>query len=190
MDLLVRNGYRTEIILSSPELESYGITYEEIDYGNIETRRFLWTLQREIRRIYGHEISLSGRMLIEVIKDSRDYIRICFSALSDKNADDSSVKQLIKVSTAPLIAEFSDFEEMLRAVSFTDTDTESNLFEKDGKYRISFFVDEETKNQLIFSLCEFSELFEGSHKELARCNEMWKLLSENNAVNVLHGFLE
>ncbi len=185
MNLLVRNEYRTEIILSSPELESYGITYEEIDYGNIETRRFLWALQREVQKIYGYRINLSGKMLIEVIRDSEDVIRICFSLLSPKQADDNSVKQLVKSCTNPLIAEFSDFEEMLEAVSIIGFDIKSSLFEKNGKYRISFFADEATQSILTFTLCEFAEIFENSPKEAALCNETWNIISADNAVNCL-----
>ena len=184
MNLLVRNEYRAEIILSSPELESYGITYEEIDYGNIETRRLLWTLQREVQKIYGYRIRLSGKILIEVIKDSTDIIRICFSVLSSEEDDDSSVKQLIKSSTAPLIAEFSAFEEMLEAVSVIDSSTKCCLFENNGKYRISFHTDDETKVRLIFSLCEFARIFENSPEEYAHCSEMWNFITDN-AVNCL-----
>ena len=69
MNFLIRNEYRAEIILSSTELESYGITYEEIDYGNIETRRLLWTLKSEVQKRFGYTLPLSGRLLIEVIKE-------------------------------------------------------------------------------------------------------------------------
>ena len=179
MNLLVRNEYRAEIILSSPELESYGITYEEIDYGNIETRRLLWTLQKEVQKIYGYRIKLSGKMLIEVIKDTDDLVRICFSVLSPKEADDNSVKQLIKSCPSPLIAEFPVFEEMLEAVSCIDIHTKSSLFESNGKYRICFYTDEETKIRLTFSLCEFAQLFENSPTEAAHCSEMWNFITDD-----------
>ncbi len=185
MNLLVRNEYRTEIILSSTELESYGITYEEIDYGNIETRRLLWTLQQEVQKIYGHRINLSGKMLIEVIRDSENAVRICFSVLSQKKSDDNSVKQLIKSCTSPLIAEFRCLEEMLEAISALDSNIRSDLFEKNGKYRIIFYTDGKTSCSLALYLCEFAEIFENSPKEAARCSEMWSIITADNAVNQL-----
>lgn len=189
MNFLIRNEYRTEIILSSPELLSYGITYEEIDYGNTETRRLLWALQGEIRKKYGYSIKLSGRVLIEVIKESENSIRFCFSALPEKSSDGKSVKQLVKSCTCPLIAEFSDFEEMLFAASLIDESTRSSLFENNGKYRILFPTDEEIREELIFCLCEFSEILESSPSEAARCSETWNTIAEDNAVSCLHGLL-
>ncbi len=187
MNFLIRNEYRTEIILSSRELSGYGITYEEIDYGNIGTRRLLWALQGEVQKKYGYTIPLSGKVLIEVIKEQEDSVRICFSSLPEKSGDGNSVKQLVKSSTCPVIAEFSDLEEMLFAVSLLDPNIKSSLFEKNGKYRILFSPSSEGKEELIFCLCEFSDVFENSPKETAKCSESWNMIAENNAVSRLHG---
>ena len=187
MNFLIRNEYRAEIILSSTELESYGITYEEIDYGNIETRRLLWTLKSEVQKRFGYTLPLSGRLLIEVIKEQESSIRICFSGIPGKTEDEHSVKQLVKSLSGTVIAEFTDFEDMLFAVSLLDGNTESSLFEKNGKYRILFSPDEKEREELIFCLCEFSEIWESSLIKEATCREMWHMLAENNAVSLLHG---
>lgn len=187
MNFLIKNEYRTEIVLSSRELGEYGITYEEIDYGNIETRRLLWALQGDIQKKYGYTIPLSGRVLIEVIKEREDRVRICFSSLSGKSGDENSLKQLVKSSTCPVIAEFSDLEDMLSASSLLDPGIKSSLFEKNGKYRIIFSPLPEEREELIFCLCEFSDISEGSPDEAARCGESWNLLAVNNAVCRLHG---
>lgn len=185
MNVLVRNEYRVEVILSISELEGYGITYEEIDYRNIETRRMLWALQGEIREKYGYSIKLSGRLLIEVIKDTENSVKICFFYLSPKTKDDLSLKQLIKSECCPVIAEFSDFEEMLQAVSFLGSSLNSRLFEKNGKYRILFSVKEEEKEELILCLCEFAEIFENSPKQTAECCELWNMIADTEAVSRL-----
>ena len=36
MNVTIRNEYRVEAVLTSDELNEYGITYEEIDYKNID----------------------------------------------------------------------------------------------------------------------------------------------------------
>lgn len=187
MNFLIKNEYRTEIILSSRELGDYGITYEEIDYGNIETRRLLWALQGEVQKRYGYTIPLSGRVLIEVIKERDDRVRICFSSLFEKSEDEGSLKQLVKNNACPVIAEFSDLEDMLSASSLLNPGIKSSLYEKNGKYRILFSPLQEEKEVLIFCLCEFSEIFESSPTEAARCSEAWNLLAVNNAVCRLHG---
>ena len=187
MNFLIRNEYRTEIILSSTELESYGITYEEIDYGNIETRRLLWTLRGEVQKRFGYTIPLAGKILIEVIKEQGNDIRICFSCVPEKSGDGNSVKQLVKSSSGPVIAEFSDLEDMLFASSLLDGNIKSSLFEKNGRYRILLSPAEDKKDEVIFCLCEFAEVCENAPARAAACSEMWNMLAENNAVSILHG---
>lgn len=186
MNFLIKNEYRTEITLSSRELADYGITYEELDYGNIGTRRLLWALQGEVKRSYGYTIPLSGKVLIEVIKEQEDCIRICFSSLDAKSADGSSVKQLVKSCACPVIAEFSDLEEMLFAASLLTAEIKSSLFEKNGKYRLLFSPSSEKREELILCLCEFSEILESSPRETAECSESWNIIAESNAISCLH----
>lgn len=182
MNILAQNEYRTEITLSTQELADYGITYEELDYSNIHTRKFLWEISEYIRKNCGYSIRLSGRILIEAIKESEDSVKICLTSLSHKNSDDHSLKQLIKNQLHPLVAQFSCFELMLEAVSRLDTGTHSSLFEKDGKYRLVLSPDSKNYEGCVLSLCEFSEALQDCPVEAARCSEMWKLISSPFAV--------
>ena len=179
MNVRVRNEYRVEVGLSSEELDRFGITYEEIDYGNIETRRLLWSLTEEIRQKNGINIKLSGKLLIEVMKDSDDGILICFSVLPDKNKDSASLKQLIKNESKPVITEFQDFDELMCAIKFLDNDTINSLYEKNGKYRLILSADEEKKYCIIPLLSEFGRFYENAALEAARCREMWTHISDD-----------
>ena len=76
---------------------------------------------------------------------------------------------------------------MLFAVSLLDGNIKSSLFEKNGKYRILFSPDEKEREELIFCLCEFSEISESSPVKEAMCYEMWNMIAESNAVSLLHG---
>ena len=184
MNVLVKNEYRVEVELSAGELEHYGLTYEEIDYKNIETRKLLWSLTEEIRISCGVNVKLSGKLLIEVIKEKEGSFRICFSSLSAA-LDAASVRQLIKSSSVPLIAQFSDFEELLCAVRALDKELESRLYESNGRYRLVVSADESAKEAVIFSLCEFCELYESNEAQAARTEEMWSLLIYPFAVKTL-----
>ena len=53
--------------LTADDMTKLHITYEEMDYANIETRRVIWTLLDEARRELGRDIDPSGRMLIEAL---------------------------------------------------------------------------------------------------------------------------
>lgn len=185
MNVLVRNDYRIEAVLSCDELSEFGITYDEIDYGNIETRRVLWALLDRIKSLYGISLSLSGKLLIEVIKESQEKIRICFSVLPPHGSDVKSVKQLIKSENHPVIAEFCEFEDVLSFLLHIPEDTASAFYEKNGKYRLVFYALPDEKNSILGKACEFSDIRENSAIEKARCEELWNCIIPYVAVRKL-----
>ncbi len=186
MNVTIRNEYRVEAVLTSDELNEYGITYEEIDYKNIETRRVLWTVLDEIKRRYDVRMSLAGKLLIEVIKESENSFRLCFSSLPPHGCDIKSVKQLVKTENLPVIAEFNSFEELLTSLSgIKGLTKEGILYEKNGRYRMVFYCTPEDKAVLYGMLCEFSEVYCASSVEKARCEEYWNLIIPQKAVSKL-----
>lgn len=186
MNIIFRNEYRVEAELTSQELDSFGITYDELDYGNIETRRVLWNITEEIRNICGAEINLSGRLLIEVIKINEGLVRICFSRISHAGEDDKSIKQLVKSENEPVIAEFSDFEYVIDSLMLLDKDTPSSFYEKNGKYRLILHLPCDKKEKLLLRIPEFSEVVSDSFTEKARSEEMWNCIIEDFAVRKLN----
>ncbi len=184
MNIFFPNEYRLEVLMNTYELSEFGISYEDIDYKSIETRRFLWSLLDKVRSSYGVNFSLAGRHLIEVIREKENKLRICFSQLSQNN-DQHSVKQLIKSEILPVAARFSCFEDVLSAVSVLPEDTDAALYENNGKYMLIFTSAREEKNRLLCRLCEFSDICEEPLREKARCEELWRCIIPQNAVNKL-----
>ena len=64
LNITVKNEYRVEAEISADEMEQLGISYGELDYSSVETRRFLWSVIEEIRGD-GIDVDMSGRVLIE-----------------------------------------------------------------------------------------------------------------------------
>ncbi|MBE6790294.1 MAG: adaptor protein MecA [Clostridia bacterium] len=186
MNIIFRNEYRVEAEITDEELDSFGVTYEELDYGNIETRRVLRNIAEKIRMLSGAEINFSGRLLIEVIKERSDLFRICFSRLSNKNGDDKSVKQLVKSENEPVVAEFSDIEDVLLSLPLFERDTLSSLYEKNGKYRLIAYLPGEKKERLLLRISEFSEVMPEGLTEKARCEELWSCIIEGSALSKLN----
>lgn len=58
---------RIAIELSKDDLKKLNITFEEMDYGNIETRRVIWTLLDEARKTLHCDIDPSGRLIVEAV---------------------------------------------------------------------------------------------------------------------------
>lgn len=187
MNVTIRNEYRVEAVLTSDELGEYGITYEEIDYKNIETRRVLWTVLDKIKQRYGVKINFAGKLLIEVIKESGNNVRLCFSSLPPHGCDEKSVKQLVKTENLPLVAEFQTFEDVLSALINIENFVAdaSLLYEKNGRYRMLFYCSADKKSLLYGMLCEFSNVSDASAVERARCEEHWNCIISENAVNRL-----
>ena len=53
--------------LTRADMAELDITYEEMDYGNIETRRVIWTILDRARATLCRDIDPSGKMLIETV---------------------------------------------------------------------------------------------------------------------------
>ena len=56
---------RITVELTAPDMRELDITYEEMDYASIETRRVIWTVLDAAGKQLGRELDLSRRMLIE-----------------------------------------------------------------------------------------------------------------------------
>lgn len=61
------DSHRIAVELTSEDLKKLDITFEEMDYANIETRRVIWTLLDEARKTLHCDIDPSGRLLVEAV---------------------------------------------------------------------------------------------------------------------------
>ena len=113
MEIHVKNEYRVEVGLSGEELQGLGVSFESLDYANIETRRALWTVVGELRR-QGVEVRLSGRVLIEAEK-AGEGCRLAITMLPQKHADAPSVRQLVKSPSLPAVLSAADAATLRRA---------------------------------------------------------------------------
>jgi hypothetical protein len=75
------NDYRVEVELCAEELARLGLTFEAMDWADVDTRRALWSLVGMLKE-QGVNVSLSGRLLIEAGK-LPDGVRLCFTSLPE-----------------------------------------------------------------------------------------------------------
>lgn len=184
MIITLRNDYRIEAEFTKDELSEYGITYEELDYGKIETRRVLWHMLDDIKKKSGADLGFSGKMLIEVMKENGEKYLFCFTRLSHGD-DAKSIKQLVKSENPPVCTEFADFEDMLKAISHMSFGKVCSLFEKDGKYRMLTETSTYEKAHFTDTLSEFGVCLSEPLRKKAECLEHWNCLIESDAVKVL-----
>ncbi len=184
MNITVRNEYRVEVLLSASELDAYGVTYDELDYSRAETRRVLWAIANEIRRLSGTDFTLSGKLLIEVFKENSGSTRICFTHLEKEN-DPKSIKQLIKCEAAPVAVSFCDIENVIGFCSAVKNQGESLLFEENGTYILILFLPCAYDAVITAAVSEYGSLCENSRIVLARCEEMKNCIIPHNAVETI-----
>lgn len=183
MNIIIKNDYRAEILLTDAELREMDITYEELDYGNVETRRVLWTLLDEVRKRYGTDIDLSGKLLIEVCKEPNDKYRICFTSLPSRTSDTPSVKQLVKTCTEPIALECTDIDTTVEAAAKTRFNGKSSLYTYSGAYRLLIYAPAEMKPSLYAVLGEYGTILNNINGSItAECEEYWKLIEEEHAI--------
>ena len=185
MRIITVNEYRVEVTLTREELEGFDVTYEQLDYADPETRRVMWTLLSEIRRQNGVDLDLSGKLLIEVNRETDGSCRVCFTVLPQKEGRSGSVKQLVKTETAPVVLETADLDGAIRAAAACKRDIGSELYHCGGRYRLVLRVGSDQAENAALRVCEFGELSPSPALAAARCAELWECVIPAGAVEAL-----
>ena len=66
---------RIIVDLTKQDMMELDITYEDMDYSTVETRRVIWTVLGEAGKALGRELDPSRRMIIEALPKRRG--RLC-----------------------------------------------------------------------------------------------------------------
>lgn len=164
------------IRLTAGDLSKLHITYEEMDYANIETRRVIWTLLDEARRELGRDIDPSGRMLIEALPAKEGGCVLRFTVLQQEEQVQQP-RLSLRRSVSPLIYEFANAQLVLDAAAAVRRlkafPAESELYRQAGCYRL--IVSPAGKNELLtIALTEFGALCAQGELPAAITREHWR----------------
>ncbi len=176
---------RITVDLTKQDMAELDITYEDMDYSTIETRRVIWTLLDEAGKVLGRELDPTRRMIIEAIPKNEGGCLLNFTLLDSKKRAYPQ-KHLLKKQSECFICEFDSLDALCRAAEGCSITVESSLFESGGKYRliIGGFCDTRGLKQY-FS--EFSRIINADKLCIEHTKEHWRTLIENNAISVLSG---
>lgn len=188
MKIEVHDDSRIAIELTKDDMSELDITYEDLDYSNIETRRVLWTVLDEASNTIGCDINLSERMLIEAVPSSTGGCIIYFTVLP-KHHNNGSAK-IIKRDESAIICDIPNVDDlfaacqMLKKKGYTQ---KSELFLKDKRYRLVLFPSLEEEQVFESSLCEYGDVLR-RHKSqtLSHMREHWQQLATPDAVEKLN----
>ena len=138
MKIIAQTDNRICIELTREDMEELDITYDELDYGNIETRRVLWTLLDEARHELGRNICLTQRLLIEAVPDHDGGCSIFFTVMEQTEGKNQS-KQLIKGVRQRIVCisdKIDNIGKLSKALSGLGGILKSELYGSEGKYRL------------------------------------------------------
>jgi negative regulator of genetic competence, sporulation and motility len=173
------------ISLSSHDLEELGITYDDMDYKNLETRRVIYTLLEEANKTLGKDFHPSGKMLIEAIPDPFGGCVLYFTVYQS----DADKEALIPVVTPfVFLCEFKGENGLIDAsraiLSEILKPPESKLYSNGTDYRL-LFKSFSNHGKLKSILREYSDGMTESNTKIAHTKEHWNCLCDKNAIEKL-----
>lgn len=121
------------VILSRDDLTELDITYDAMDYANIETRRVIWTILDRVRSYTGKDIDPSGNLMIEAAPDSNDGCVLMFTV----PASCTRVGTVISKANPSQIFEFDSINDLLDVISAVGK-CEKKIFTNGKKFRAEF----------------------------------------------------
>ncbi len=169
--------------LSEQDLLGLNITYEDMDYSTIETRRVIWTVLDEAGKALGREFDPSRRMIIEASPKRSGGCTLSFTILDGKKPYGTQ-KQFLKKQEKNILCEFENADMLMKAaecISNLNFAIKSSLYEKNGKYRLILNSNEDIP-KIKQSCCEFGTSESCSELVCSFTKEHWKELADKNAI--------
>ena len=125
----VINEYRVEVELAPTEMEDLGVSFETLDWADIETRRAVWSVLGALRE-YGVALDLSGKVLIEADRGPGG-VRLRFSVIPPKGPP-FSAKSFVRNENALLLCS-GNREDARKAARFFP-EAQKRLYRSGGNY--------------------------------------------------------
>lgn len=177
------------IELTNADMTELDITYEEMDYGNIETRRVIWTVLDRARHALSRDIDPSGKMLIETVPapDGGCVLYITVLQVQTHALGCRSFLRIHKERTRFTYA-FDSLGDLTACAMRLREDAaepcKSSLFLLDGQYRLSI-CSELPPRRVKALLAEYGTPCADGAMPDAFLREHGKLLAEDDAIEKL-----
>lgn len=167
------NKAKIIVELSRDDMLDLDITYEDMDYSNIETRRVIWTILDKARLELGRDIDPSGKLTIETIPLDTGGCVIFFTV------NDLTTELKAVVSENESVYEFDSIDNVIDLLSSLKSKSPvGDLYSNDaGKFRLIIKQSEKSINKI--KLGEYSHLCRESKLAAEMTKEHWHLKSIN-----------
>lgn len=180
MKIELQNEDKIVVELTSLDLKTLDITYEDMDYSNIETRRVIWTLLDEARRVLGKDISTTERMLIEALPSDDGGCVLYFTVLPSSGLDRSGKRLVMKKEAEPLLLRTGDCDSFIGAVellkSIENRHKGFSSFYLAGEYYTVVYPKLTQSEYFVRSLCEYCDIVEADTMKISEISEYGKYI--------------
>lgn len=126
------------VSLSKDDLKNLDITYDEMDYSNIETRRVIWTILDEAQINLGKSIDMGGKMLIEVCPDENGGCIMYFTVMHQFDGKQGK-KLIMKKDAEPLLLELFDENSFIDVFYILKNEKESVVSFDGCRYKNKYY---------------------------------------------------
>lgn len=158
--------------LSRADMEKLDITYEKMDYSNIETRRVIWTILDRVRKRTGRDVDPSGNLMIEAAPDSSGGCFLMFTVPASKR----NIGTVISKNSGSQIFEFENTDDLLDMLSATGHKSSDFKIYTDGrKYRAEISMETAAPCRRIIE--EYGRFIGRDGLTAASTREHWKEIS-------------
>ncbi len=174
--------------LTADDMKNLNITYEEMDYSKVETKRVIWTVLSRAGKSLGREINTSGRLLVEAMQRETGGCLLFFSVDHSNKNSNKNRKYLLKKSDY-IACDFETVDALFRCaekLKFSCDVLASKLYRSDVRYRLLVQSRATGAGLLKPCLAEFGKVVGEGAFFAAHTAEHWHCLAKENAVELLN----
>lgn len=171
---------KISVTLTADDMQELDITYEEMDYANIETRRVIWTILDEAKRILGRSINIDNRLLVQVSPEKHGGCIISFIE-SHEEVNSHKKRIVMKKETDQFLFEAFDENSFLECISILNDEdmyTEKPVFIRlDNTYFGAIKPQINYIDKMLYRLSEYGNISQAKNPSIAKLIESGELLS-------------
>ena len=180
-----------KVVLNQTDMDSFDITYEEMDYKDPNTKRVLLELIRRIKEETDMDFN-SGKLFVEAFpySDGGCVLYICTIPVSAESTPQNRPAQKRAVFNTPLVFEFDGLEALGSAckhlfLQYNHIILKSALYLYGQAYRLLIYSYFKLDNKLIAMVSEYGRYIGKGGIQSAIVREHAKCLLEANAVETI-----
>lgn len=183
-------GSKVVVELNASDMQQLNITYDALDYADVDTRRVIWIILDQVRESTGCDIDPSGQLLIDAMPRSDGGCILFFTIKSDESALEllscPDQRVLLKQQELLVTFEFNGIDALLDCAAAyarmhnSEHDrlfSQSELYQRGLQYRLLLSPAQQSDALQQF-FCEFARCCGESALTAAQTREHWQPIGQ------------